>query len=61
VPHALIFTVPGRDSPTLWPLGPNERTPLESAVEAREKENRVLRSLVVSLSEIILRTVIGKK
>jgi hypothetical protein len=61
VPHSFIFTVPEPNTPTLWPPGPNERTPLESAVEAREEENRALRSLVVSLSEIILKTVTGKK
>jgi len=34
---------------------------MEFAVEVCEQENRVLKNLVVSLSEIVLNTVIGKK
>lgn len=60
MPYSHILTVPGQDSPTLWPLLPNERTPLEFAVEVCEKENKELKALVVSLSEIILRAAIGK-
>jgi hypothetical protein len=34
---------------------------MELAIEAREGENKVLRKLVVRLSEIILRTAAGGK
>jgi hypothetical protein len=61
VPCSLNPTVPERNSPTLWPLRPNDRTPMEFAIEVCEQENRMLKNMVVSLSEIILNTVIGKK
>ena len=61
MPHSLISTVPKRNSPTFWPRRPNDWTPMEFAVEVCEQENRVLKNLVVSLSEIVLNTVIGKK
>jgi hypothetical protein len=59
--HSRISTAQQRNSPTLWPLHPDERTPMELAVEAYEEENRALKTLVISLSEIVLRTVVGKQ
>jgi hypothetical protein len=50
-----------RNSPTLWPIGPSEKTSMEIAVEAREEENNLLKNLVRRLSEIILKDVTGKK
>ena len=50
-----------RSSPTLWPIGPSENTSVESAIEARQEENRLLKNLVVRLSEIILKDTAGKK
>lgn len=61
MPRSLNSTVPERNSPTLWPLRPNDRAPMEFAIEVCEQENRMLKNLVVSLSEIILNSVIGKK
>jgi hypothetical protein len=48
---------PKRNSPTLWPQGSNDLTPIEFAVLLCEQENRALKKLVASLSEIILKTV----
>jgi hypothetical protein len=50
-----------RHSPTLWPACPNEKAPIEFAIEARAEENRLLKNLVVRLSEIILRDVTDTK
>jgi hypothetical protein len=50
-----------RNSPTLWPIGPGEKTSMEIALEARQEENRSLKTLVVHLSEIILQDIAGKK
>jgi hypothetical protein len=50
-----------RNSPTLWPNSPNEKTSLEIAIEVREEENRLLKNLVRRLSEIILKDTAGKK
>jgi hypothetical protein len=61
VPHSLISTVPERNSPTFWPLRPNDWTPMEFAIDLCEQENLALKNLVVSLSEIILKTMIGGK
>jgi hypothetical protein len=60
VPYSLISTIPERNSPTLWPLSSDERTSIESAIRAWEEKNRVLKNLVVRLSEIILNDVVGK-
>jgi hypothetical protein len=59
MPHSLVSTTPERNSPTLWPLSPDEGTSIELASKAFEEENRALRYLIVSLSEIILNDVLG--
>jgi hypothetical protein len=59
VPHSLISTVSERNPPTLWPHPPDDDTPTELAIEVWERENLVLKKLVVRLSEIILKTVIS--
>ena len=61
MPHSRSPVGPEKHFPTLWPPEPNELTPMESAIDACERENRALKALVVSLSEIILGAVIGKK
>lgn len=48
-------------SPTLWLASPKDRTLIEFVLEASEEENRVLKKMVVGLSEIILETFAGKK
>jgi hypothetical protein len=58
VPHFLFPFIPKRSSPTLWPF-PHE-TPADRAVQAYEKENELLKNLVISLSEFILRDAAGK-
>jgi len=54
-----------RNSPTLWPISPGEKTSMETsmeiAMEARQEENRSLKTLVVRLSEIILQDIAGRK
>jgi hypothetical protein len=50
-----------RHPPTLWPAWPNEKASIEFAIEARGEENRLLKLLVVRLSEIILSDVTDKK
>jgi hypothetical protein len=50
-----------RHSPTLWPACPNEKASIEFAIEALGEENRLLKLLVVRLSEIILSDVTDKK
>lgn len=59
--HPLISTAAERHSPTLWPRRPTDRTPTEFALEVSEEENRALKKMVVSLSEIILESVVSKK
>jgi hypothetical protein len=59
--HSLISTALKRYSPTLWPLHPNDRTLTEFALEVSEEENRILKKMVVGLSEIILESIVGKK
>ncbi len=61
MPHFLRSITPVRESPTLWPLRPDDMTAIECAVEACEAENRALKSLVISLSEIILKAVVSRK
>jgi hypothetical protein len=61
VPHSPISNIPVRDSPTLWPPQPHDWIPIEFAVRVCEQENRALKNLVVSLSEIILKDIIGSK
>jgi hypothetical protein len=61
VSRSLIPTFPERHSPTLWPPRRDDRTPIELAVEVCERENRRLKTLVVSLSEIILNNVISRR
>jgi len=61
VPNHFIPKAPARNSPTLWPQESNDLTSVEFAVLLCEQENRALKRLVVSLSEIILKTVIGGK
>jgi hypothetical protein len=55
------FGIRGRDSPTLWPPRPEGWTPLEFAIEACEEENRLLKVMVIGLSELILETVASHK
>lgn len=59
--HFLINTATERHSPSFWPLHPEETTSDDSALESIEEENRLLKRMVVSLSEIILESVVGKK
>jgi hypothetical protein len=61
VPHIPFTFISKQNSPTLWPLPPDDRTPMEIAIEAGEQENRALKNLVVSLSEIILKNVASKR
>lgn len=58
MPHFLFPFIPKRSSPTLWPF-PDE-TPTERAVQACKKENELLKSIVVNLSEFILSDAAGK-
>jgi hypothetical protein len=58
VSRSLIPTVPERRSPTLWPPW---RMPMELAVEACEQENRMLKNIVISLSEVILNSFISRR
>jgi hypothetical protein len=57
VPNHFIPKTPERNSPTLWPQESNDLTSVEFAVLLCEQENRALKKLVASLSEIILKTV----
>jgi hypothetical protein len=59
--HSHISAATVRRSPTLWPRSPNDRTPADFALEVSEEENKVLKRMVVSLSEIILESVVSKK
>lgn len=61
VPHIPFTFISKQNSPTLWPLLAEDRTPMEIAIEAGEQENRALKNLVVSLSEIILKNVASKR
>ena len=58
MPRSLIPAAFERDPPTLWPPRRNDRTRMELAVEVYEQENRMLKNIVISLSEIILNNVI---
>jgi hypothetical protein len=53
MPRSLIPAAPERDPPTLWPSRQNDRTRMELAFEASEQENRMLKNIVISLSETI--------
>jgi hypothetical protein len=59
--HSLISTATERYPPTLWPTRPNDRTPIDFALEVSEEEDRALKKMVVGLSEIILESVVSKK
>jgi hypothetical protein len=61
MPHSLVSATPERNSPTLWPLSSDERTSIEFASKAFEEQNRALKNLIVSLSEILLNDVLGNK
>jgi hypothetical protein len=61
VPHIPFTFISKQNSPTLWPLPPEDKTPMEIAIEAGEQENRALKSLIVSLSEMILKDVTSKR
>lgn len=61
MPHTPFTFISKRNPPTLWPLPPEDRTPMEIAIEAGEQENSALKNLVVSLSEIILKNVASKR
>jgi hypothetical protein len=52
--YSSAVAVKERGPPTLWPPGPGEWTYLRCAVEACELENRVLKILVIDLSEVVL-------
>jgi hypothetical protein len=57
----LVSMVSYHRSPTLWPFHPNDRTLSDFALEASIKENRLLKALVVNLSDIILEFIVSKK
>ena len=59
VPHPFAFVTFQTTLPTFWPPRPNDWTPMEFAIDICEQENRALKILVISLSEIILNTTIG--
>ena len=59
--RSLIPTIPERRSPTLWPPWRNDRMPMELAVEACERENRMLKNIVIGLSEVILNSFISRR
>jgi hypothetical protein len=61
VPHSPISNTSVRISPTLWPPQPKDWKPIEFAVQVSKRENRALKNLVVSLSEIILKDIIGSQ
>jgi hypothetical protein len=50
-----------RDSPTLWPLHPDNMTPTELALEVSIKENKLLKKMVVDLSDILLELIVSRK
>jgi hypothetical protein len=56
----IITNVPERSPPTLWPAPLNDTTLMEIAIEACKEERRILKNLAVDLSEIILKTLVGK-
>lgn len=60
MPHIPFTFISKQSSPTFWPLPPEDRTPMEIAIEAGEQENKALKSLVVSLFEIILKNATNK-
>jgi hypothetical protein len=59
--HSLSSGVSQHLSPTLWPIRPHDITLTEFVLEASEEENRVLRKMVVGLSEIILESIVSRK
>lgn len=61
MPRSLIPAAPERHPPSLWPPERGDLTRMELAVEACEQENRMLKNIVVRLSEIILNNVIGRR
>jgi hypothetical protein len=61
VPRSPIPNTSVRNAPTLWPPQPNDWKPIEFAVRLSEQENSALKNLVVSLSEIILKDIIGSQ
>jgi hypothetical protein len=52
--------MPEQAEPTLWPRVKDE-TRIERTLESCEKENRSLKALVVHLSEMVMRNIVGKK
>ena len=54
--HLRITTAPERNSPSLWPLPPNDRSRIEFSVEFGEDNSHALENLIVSLSDMILKT-----
>ena len=58
---SLIFVTSDRHPPTLWPLDSNDRTLTEFKLEDSIKENKLLKQMVVHLSDIILEFIVSKK
>jgi hypothetical protein len=58
VPRSLISGLAERNAPTLWPPRANDLVPIERAIRLCEEENQKLKTLVISLSEIVLNSVI---
>lgn len=61
MPRSFMPVLPERHPPTLWPTPQHDLTPMELAIQICEQENRILKNIVVSLSEIILNNVIGRR
>ncbi len=59
--HTVKASRSEHDTPTLWPLQSSDWTLMEFAVATCREENRALKNLVASLSEIILKTFFDKK
>lgn len=59
--HPLASIISARGPPTLWPLCSRDEMRMMLAIQACEEENRYLKTLVVTLSEIVLRIGSGAK
>ena len=58
---SLVSRASDRVSPTLWPLHSNDTTPTEFALEVSIKENKLLKKMVVDLSDILLELIVSRK
>jgi hypothetical protein len=56
-----MMKLPERSVPTLWPPSLNDEVRMRAAFEVLEKENKLLKDLVIRLTETVLKSVACQK